>query len=136
MNNAKASNAIVALADAMASLAQDYEGQLAQLKQSNEALARQLKEDGARLLKTDQVVGQTESILLSILANKEGRNGHSLEAMAIDPAAGCRYLLEQLRQAPCLKPPHPTSSPSDGSPGPLPSTPMSKASTPSASSTG
>lgn len=127
MNNAKACNAFVAMTDAMANLAQDYEGQIAQLRQANDALARQFKEATERLLTTDQAVGRTESALLGILAHKEGRNGQTLEAMQIDPAAGCRYLLEQLRQAPCLntKPP-----PSDGSPGLPPTAPTSKASTP------
>lgn len=129
MNNAKACNAFTAMTDAMVNLAQDYEGQISQLKQANDALARQLKNDGEVRHANDLVVFRVESMLLGILANKEGRNGQTLEAMQLDPAAGCRYLLEQLRQAPCLntKPP-----PSDGSPGLPPTDPTSKASTPSA----
>lgn len=131
MNNAKACNAFVAMTDAMANLAQDYEGQIAQLKLVNDALARQLKSLQEHSLATDSVVGRVDAILSETIRKPEGRNDRSLESFALKPEQACRYLQEELRRAPCLM-----MKPSDGSPGLPPTDPMFKASTPSASSTG
>lgn len=126
MNNAKASNAVVALADAMGSMAQDYESQIAQLKETNEALAKQLISLQQHSLQTDRVVGEVDAILSETLRNKEVRSERSLASMALNPDRACFFLQQELRRAPCLSP-----IPAGGSTGPRPDLPTSKASTPS-----
>lgn len=55
MNNAKASNAILAMADAMAAMAADYEQQIGGLKQSNEVIVRELKSTRDQITKAHAV---------------------------------------------------------------------------------
>ena len=126
MNNAKASNAIVAMADAMASMASDYEQQIAGLKQSNDVLAKTLKQAQEHSQATDSVVGRLDAILTETIRKPEGRMEYSLQSFAVDPEKACRFLQEELRRAPCL-----TTQHRAGSPGPQPTSPTSKGSSPS-----
>lgn len=110
MNNVKASNAVIAIADAMSSMASDYEQQISQLQRQNKELLmsatqfhESLSRSEDRLTATENVVEQVTRTLRETLANPTGpHNVQSLESMKLDPAGACKYLLEQLSRAPCL----------------------------------
>lgn len=126
MNNVKASNAVVAVADAMSSMTADYESQLAQLRAMNEAMKDAHRSMLNRQVETENVVQEVAGILRETLSKDAGKNEHSIESVRNEPEQACAYLLAKLSRAPCLM------DRRSGSSGALSTSPASKVDTPSA----
>lgn len=117
MNNVKFSNALIATADAVQSLTADYEGQLAQLRQTESSLVLQLKTSALDRAQGMGLLSGLESLVKDRLKSP----------LTTGEAAFCGALMDALGRSPWKPLPSPAESL-----GPLPPPHMSKASTPSA----
>lgn len=124
MKNAKASNAVLAVADAMADMASDYEGQIQELHRLNKAMAAQVKQDADERQSAKRVGADLFQYVLDRIV-------HTSE-MPPDELRFCEVLIGKVKELPWPMPnftPSPRPSPS-GSSGVPTTFPTSSAATP------